>query len=142
MLSTMVPMKAKQSFSWLFFPKWILANSIGLGLGFGLARVVALAMGGDVFMDTGAPSYGFVNGTVAWIIVGMVLGAAHWFVLHQYVRRALWWVFALIFLLTALAAWGGYEDGRVTIPWIPGGVMYGAVLGVVSGIPLTWLLRR
>lgn len=132
----------KPSVTWLFLAPWVFANAAGLGLGFGLARVVALTIGGEVFMDTGAPSYGLVNGTLAWIIAGAVLGASQWVMLRPHVRWAIWWPFALVLVLVALAARGGYEDGRVTIPWIPGGVMYGAVVGMISGIPLTWLLRR
>jgi hypothetical protein len=128
--------------AWEFWLAWVLANSAGLGIGFGLARIVALSLGGELFMDTGAPSYGLVNGTFAWVIAGAVLGLGHWIVLRQHTRWAIWWVVALILFFGASAAWGGFEDGRITMPWIPGGIMYGALLGAISGIPLTWALRR
>lgn len=125
-----------------FWLTWVFANSAGLGLGFGLARIIAPTIGGEVFMDTGAPSYGLINGTFAWVIAGVILGLAHWIALRQHARWAIWWVGALVVFFGASAAWGGFDDGRITMPWIPGGVIYGALLGAISGIPLTWTLHR
>lgn len=119
-----------------------LATSLGLGSGFGLARVAATSLGGETYMDTGAPSYGLITGVIAWVIAGAVVGMAHWLVLHQNFERAGWWALAVVLVFAASAGWGGSGSGRVTMPWIPGGVIYGAVLGLVSALPLILVLRR
>lgn len=125
-----------------FWLAWVLASAGGLAAGFGLARVLAPATGGEVYYHTGAPSYGLVNGVVAWLVAGGVLGLMQWLILRRWASWAAWWLLAIILVLGAMGLRSAIDGGHVTIPWIPGGFMYGAGFGAVTGALLLLLLRR
>lgn len=71
--------------------RWIVATAVGLSVGVGLS--VAL-IGGETTLEAfllRAP------------ITGFVLSAAQWLVLRQHVRRAFWWIPAVMVIYTV--AW-------------------------------------
>jgi hypothetical protein len=100
---------------------WVLATTLGMGVGFALVRVVTLTVSR---MAGGGPMFGLVNGA----LVGTLIGTMQWLVFRWQVSRAGWWVLA-----SALGMGVGFALDQVA----------GQLVGVaMTGIALVWLLRR
>lgn len=104
---------------------WIVASVLGWAVGFPLGVFAAQQLG---LVEAG---FGVVTGTVT----GACVGLAQWLVLRRQVTQAGWWLPATIF------AWGVglfyYQPGAT---WL--GLLYGALVGIVTGIVLLWLIYR
>jgi len=100
---------------------WVVATTLGMGLGFALVRVVTPTVS-EVL--GGGPVYGLVNGG----LVGTLVGTLQWLVLRQHVCRAGWWVLA-----SALGTGVSFALGQVV----------GQLVGVaLTGTALVWILRQ
>lgn len=100
---------------------WVLASTLGMGVGFALVRAATLTVSRIV---GGGSMYGVVNGTV----VGTLVGTMQWLVLRWQVSRAGWWVLA-----SALGMGVGFALGQVV----------GQLVAVaITGIALVWVLRQ
>lgn len=130
---------------WGFWLQWLLASIVGFGLGFGLGRVLALALVGEVGWEGGedkAAVFGIGGGALLWGVFGAVAGTMHWLVLRRHVAWARWWLLAFTVFFGGFGAFFAAVHGQAGAPWIPGGATLGLIFGAITGIPLVWLLRH
>ena len=119
----------------------MLASAVGLGLGFGVSRVVIAIVAGEGGEGAGGgASFGPQGNFMAWVMAGVVGGSAQWLVLRRYASWAGWWVPVAALGVPSLGALNGVLL-RV-VPAVKDGVVHGAVIGGVTGIVMLLLLRR
>lgn len=129
--------------------RWVLVNAVGGTLGAAVAGAVISILPINIIF--------YVGSTVAGVMTGTVVGIMQWFILRRWVYRARWWVLANtigwtvgeVLLWAAIWAMGG---GRVIVSGVVTGfltlkgevviLISGAVTGLITGIPLMWLLRH
>ncbi|MBI3836341.1 MAG: hypothetical protein HY288_00215 [Planctomycetia bacterium] len=134
-----------------FFVLWLLTNIVGFGVGFRLGRVAAFAMFGNGNWGRGAEGpamFGAMAGTLLATVFGAVVAAMQWLLLRRHVSWAGWWASAVIVII---ALCGAVVYGYMGKPWLDQGkcvtcgvvpvAMFGAVFGMLTGIPLLWMLR-
>jgi hypothetical protein len=113
---------------------WVLASSVGFGVG------VLVAVGMYIFevyasiIDLGGMVYPAVFG----IVFGAPVGIAQWLVLRWDVTRAGWWVLASIVGLAVGMGVAEVVDSATDL----GGAVVGAVVGASVGIAQWLVLRR
>ena len=118
---------------------WVAFSSLGGGIGFGLAGMVASVMDERPgLLGAFLPPVAF--GAVLW----MVIGLAQWLVLRLSVPRAGWWVLAstvggVLFAMVERAISSGM-GGSPSAEAAPYGAITGACYGAVTGGALVWLV--
>ena len=115
--------------------RWVWASIAGLA--------VAGGVGGAVVVAGANADWGSLAAVLVVALGGAVTGILQWLVLRSQVSRAGWWV---------LASTVGWALGVLVASTIPPGnnetgplwalAVTGAVLGVVTGGALVWLLRQ
>jgi hypothetical protein len=112
---------------------WVLASTAGLAVAQGGAAAAAVASGNSEVLGSSL----FLQ---VMALGGAVTGILQWLVLRGKVSRAGWWV------LASTVGWGlGFDvmdAALVGVDCIIFVLFYGAVLGVVTGGALVWLLRQ
>jgi hypothetical protein len=104
---------------------WILATVLGWTAGFPLGAELASRLG----------LVGFLFGMLVGLTTGAALGLLQWLVLRQHVTRAFWWIPTSIFAwISALIYYQPASN------WL--GLMFGLLVGIVTGLVLLWLLYR
>lgn len=98
---------------------WILASTVGWGIGW------AIIVTGLVVPPNGTGLTALISGA----ILGIYIGLAQWIVLRRNVAQAGWW------LPASIAGW------MMGLLGLFGTILTGAVVGVVTGLMLDWLLR-
>jgi hypothetical protein len=104
---------------------WVLATGLGWMAGFQLGSLLAYRFG----------LAGIAFGLLVGVVTGAVLGLFQWVYLQRWVSRAGWWVPASIF------AWASSLIYFRPGPNALGGLM-GALVGLVTGLALLWLVYR
>jgi len=96
--------------------------------------------------------FGVVRGVVCLIALGAtfgaVLGTTQWYVLRQRVRQSGWWILASTtgwalgwtVSIAAVLLFGAFGDE--TVIGTVGLAASGIVFGVITGLPLVWLLEQ
>jgi hypothetical protein len=118
---------------------WVLATAVGLALGMGAATVTFnLSVG----IMRGESNEGAI---VSFAVCGLIAGIAQWPVLRKSVTHAGWWPLAstlghTTFLLLFVTISRGLDVS--TLSAVPTGALCGAVYGIITGLPLVWLLRK
>lgn len=115
-----------------------------------LASTVGWVVGGVVVVGVGAE--GSVVGVTA---LGAVSGAAQWMVLRKRVRRSGWWILVSTVGMAVIATIGSGMGEGEDLQWIwnldtasrrfayaISGIVVGAIVGIITGPPLAWLLRH
>ena len=123
---------------------WVLASTAGLAVAQGGAAILDVAWGGAAAVASGnSEVLGSFAGQVAVMALGGAMtGILQWLVLRGKVSRAGWWV------LASTVGWalgfGVMDSGWVLVgvDCILLGLLYGPVLGAVTGAALVWLLRQ
>ncbi len=98
--------------------------------------------------------FGFIGAlSVAWILMGLVIGSVQAFVLRKRLGRSTWWVRATVAgwipgaLMCAVVTITSnlsplHDESQLTgVAWLLGVTVYGLIYGVATGIPLEHLLR-
>lgn len=104
---------------------WILATGLGWAAGF--------PAGAELANRAGLVSILF--GLLAGLTTGAALGLLQWLVLRRHATQAFWWVPVSIFAWASSLIY--YRPGS---NWL--GLMFGLLVGIVSGVALLWLLYR
>lgn len=129
--------------------RWGLATGFGGCLGGGVTGAIISTLPSNIAF--------YIGSTVAGVVTGTAIGVMQWLLLKRWVYKARWWILANTIawtgevLLWAIIVW--VTDGsRVTVLGVVTSlstlegesiiILSGAVTGVITGVPLTWLLRR
>ena len=121
---------------------WTPASAAGFALGFTAVWALAGAAHGAAYGHHAVPHAVDGAGTPGGALLGAAFGAAQWLVLRRRVARAGWWVpanaagFAAGWALAAAAPVDGVPAH------FTGGAIFGAVLGLLTGGALVWLLAH
>lgn len=138
---------------------WVLASFTGglvapvVGVGLAVLAVILLSfLGVDVLQIETTMSNEELERilNVIWLImafgVGAVTGMPQRLVLRRQVQRASWWVLASavgwVVAGGAVLVFGGPYFGAAADVAFSSGAAAGVAFGVVTGIPLVWLLRQ
>ena len=120
-----------------FWLPWLLASTVGFGLGSGFGRTLARVLFGTVGRDAQGGSILGPGGALLGCAVAVSLGALlQWLVIRRRVSLAGIWV------LPTAVLFASYVVPTGDLPALAGGAIFGLVLGALTGIPLALLLRR
>jgi len=81
---------------WGFWPKWVVANTIGWPVGSVAGVAVGLAVGLAMAKVAGMVAGEVIGLLVALVVLGALVGAAQWLVLRWHVSQARRWLLATI----------------------------------------------
>ena len=119
-----------------WFP-WLVASTVGFGLGSGIGRALAAAAVGTVGSDPQGGSILGPGGPLLGCAVAVSVGGImQWLVVRRRVSLAGLWV------LPTAALFASYVVATGDMPALAGGAVFGLALGALTGIPLALLLRR
>jgi hypothetical protein len=104
--------------------RWVLASSVGWGLGFLAGAELSSLFG----------LQGVMFGLLTGLVTGTTLGVLQWMLLRRVVTRAGFWIAANVF------AWGSALAYYRPSAWL--GLLMGALVGIVTAIVLLWLFHR
>lgn len=128
---------------WSFWLLWVLASTVGFGLG-GAVGTLSFTMGGGLA----------VVGAVFGALFGAIGGIAQWLVMRQQVERAGWWIIATLGGWAVAGAVGGgvaqaareVVGGGGVPQTISGGYAMGGLAFIVAFVAaggiLQWLVLR
>ncbi|MCP4369759.1 MAG: hypothetical protein GY797_16845 [Deltaproteobacteria bacterium] len=132
---------------------WTLGTTLTLPLSFYLAFLSTnLIFKGILDLKT-TQLYSFEYYLIYLITVGALLGTVQWRILRAYIYQAHWWILASIIGVSigagsTILIYNAYIF--VSFPQVEnilfwgtlGGIVGGALFGIATCIPLSWLLRR
>ncbi|MDA2926004.1 hypothetical protein MYX78_02030 [Acidobacteria bacterium AH-259-G07] len=120
-----------------FWRRWMLASTVGFGVGSVLGFIVAQAVVGKVGRDPqGGPVFGSGGDLIVGALAMLLGGIMQWLVLRRQVSWAgLWALASPVGFALLVAVTGG-------VPGVVGCTIFGAMISAVTGIVLLRLLRR
>ncbi len=133
----------RRRFSWAGW--WIFASTVGFAFAGGGGTGAKLAAIGG-YREMGYWSGLIVEWAIIMVLGGAVTGILQWLILRSQASRAGWWVLASTVGCGSMVLWeacfGCKFWGEGILPFLLLSVWSGAVLGMVTGGALVWLLRQ
>lgn len=122
---------------------WVLASFVGYTVGTAVGWYMGVAPTGD---PVGQAASGAVIGATFGASVGTLVRVTKRLALRRQVSQPVWWALASIMNWTVVAAVGwatGFTLGNYESSGEVGNnVVFGGVVGAITGMALTWLLRQ
>lgn len=126
--------------------RWVLASAVSMMVSFTAAWAIGGGIGGSDYAHHALPHAVDRAGLMGGVLIGASLGAAQWLVLRSQISTAGWWIVANVIGFaggwTVTAAVSEPIDNALgPMAHLAGGLLFGAVFGVVSGGVLLVMLQ-
>ncbi len=116
---------------------WIVATILACAIGITLSTMVGVVLVWATLTRSQATPLTLGALAVSLIGVGAAIGFGQWLVLKDQVYKAGWWILVNLFILPVPASWIWHNSVGVLI-----GTAHGALVGLITGAVLLWLLRH
>ena len=131
---------------------WLLSTVLGQLVGMIMAVLVAVLLAPRIYLMLGGwqanigGAVEFATALVRGVIFGLVIGFMQWLILRRYLQAAGWWVLAVTVAMAITSVISTLwlpdvgQEGFVALPLTMS--VTGVIVGAITGLVLTWLLRK